>query len=127
MSQGEKVGSLYIEIEADTAKLLAGERQANKSLNAIGNSADNASKKFEQLQKSLNKVARAVAASIVVDWGRAFLVVADNMSQLNARVERLTESASSASQTMQSLMRVSSSTGGSIPTSSAKLALITAR
>ncbi|HEM8070428.1 TPA: phage tail tape measure protein, partial [Klebsiella aerogenes] len=84
MSQGEKVGSLYIEIEADTAKLLAGERQANKSLNAIGNSADNASKKFEQLQKSLNKVARAVAASIVVDWGRAFLVVADNMSQLNA-------------------------------------------
>ncbi|MDU9355862.1 tape measure protein [Klebsiella sp. 141153] len=114
MSQGEKVGSLYIEIEADTAKLLIGERQANKSLNAIGNSADNASKKFEQLQTSLNKVAGAVAASIVVDWGRAFLVAADNMSQLNARVERLTGSASSASQTMQSLMRVSSSTGGSI-------------
>lgn len=114
MSQGEKVGGLYIEIEADTAKLLAGERQANKSLNAIGNSADNASKKFEQLQTSLNKVAGAVAASIVVDWGRAFLVAADNMSQLNARVERLTGSASSASQTMQSLMRVSSSTGGSI-------------
>lgn len=114
MSQGEKVGGLYIEIEADAAKLLAGERQANKSLNAIGNSADNASKKFEQLQTSLNKVAGAVAASIVVDWGRAFLVAADNMSQLNARVERLTGSASSASQTMQSLMRVSSSTGGSI-------------
>lgn len=114
MSQGEKVGSLYIEIEADTAKLLVGERQANKSLNAIGNSADNASKKFEQLQTSLNKVAGAVAASIIVDWGRAFLVAADNMSQLNARVERLTGSASSASQTMQSLMRVSSSTGGSI-------------
>ncbi|MGG8210706.1 tape measure protein [Klebsiella aerogenes] len=114
MSQGEKVGSLYIEIEADTAKLLVGERQAKKSLNAIGNSADNASKKFEQLQTSLNKVAGAVAASIVVDWGRAFLVAADNMSQLNARVERLTGSASSASQTMQSLMRVSSSTGGSI-------------
>ncbi|HBM7653377.1 TPA: tape measure protein, partial [Enterobacter hormaechei subsp. steigerwaltii] len=69
---------------------------------------------FDQLQTSINKVAGAIAASIVVDWGRAFLVAADNMSQLNARIERLTGSAATASQTMQSLMRISSATGGSL-------------
>ena len=62
----------------------------------------------------INKVAGAIAASIVVDWGRAFLVAADNMSQLNARIERLTGSAATASQTMQNLMRISSATGGSL-------------
>lgn len=36
------------------------------------------------------------------------------MNQLNARVERLTGSAAAASVTMQSLMRISSSTGGSL-------------
>lgn len=36
------------------------------------------------------------------------------MSQLNARIERLTGSAATASQTMQSLMRISSATGGSL-------------
>src|SRR5690606_7570456 len=39
---------------------------------------------------------------------------ADNMSQLNARIERLTGSAAAATQTMQSLMRISSATGGSL-------------
>lgn len=55
-----------------------------------------------------------IAASLVVDWGKAFLVAADNMSQLNARIERLTGSAAAASQTMQNLMRISSATGGSL-------------
>lgn len=36
------------------------------------------------------------------------------MSQLNARIERLTGSAAAASQTMQNLMRISSATGGSL-------------
>ena len=69
---------------------------------------------MDELQTNINRVAGAIAASLIVDWGKAFLVAADNMSQLNARIERLTGSAAAASQTMQSLMRISSATGGSL-------------
>lgn len=110
----EKAGEIYYDIEADVSGLLKAQGKANKSLDSIGNSAPNAAKKMDELQTNINRVAGAIAASLVVDWGKAFLVAADNMSQLNARIERLTGSAGAASQTMQSLMRISSATGGSL-------------
>ncbi|HAM2857982.1 TPA: tape measure protein [Escherichia coli] len=110
----EKAGEIYYDIEADVSGLLKAQGKANKSLDSIGNSATNAAKKMGELQTNINRVAGAIAASLVVDWGKAFLVAADNMSQLNARIERLTGSAATASQTMQSLMRISSATGGSL-------------
>ncbi|EPR8181568.1 tape measure protein [Enterobacter hormaechei] len=110
----EKAGEIYYDIEADVSGLLKAQGKANKSLDSIGNSATNAAKKMDELQTNINRVAGAIAASLVVDWGKAFLVAADNMSQLNARIERITGSAGAASQTMQSLMRISSATGGSL-------------
>lgn len=110
----EKAGEIYYDIEADVSGLLKAQAKANKSLDSIGNSATNAAKKMDELQTNINRVAGAIAASLVVDWGKAFLVAADNMSQLNARIERLTGSAATASQTMQNLMRISSATGGSL-------------
>ncbi|HHF9610462.1 TPA: tape measure protein [Escherichia coli] len=110
----EKAGEIYYDIEADVSGLLKAQGKANKSLDSIGNSATNAAKKMDELQTNINRVAGAIAASLVVDWGKAFLVAADNMSQLNARIERLTGSAAAASQTMQSLMNISSATGGSL-------------
>lgn len=110
----EKAGEIYYDIEADVSGLLKAQGKANKSLDSIGNSATTAAKKIDELQTNINRVAGAIAASLVVDWGKAFLVAADNMSQLNARIERLTGSAATASETIQSLMRISSSTGGSL-------------
>lgn len=110
----EKAGEIYYDIEADVSGLLKAQGKANKSLDSIGNSATNAAKKMDELQTNINRVAGAIAASLIVDWGKAFLVAADNMSQLNARIERLTGSAAAASQTMQALMRISSATGGSL-------------
>ncbi|HDR2513844.1 TPA: tape measure protein [Enterobacter ludwigii] len=110
----EKAGEIYYDIEADVSGLLKAQGKANKSLDSIGNSATNAAKKMDELQTNINRVAGAIAASLVVDWGKAFLVAADNMSQFNARIERLTGSAAAASQTMQSLMSISSATGGSL-------------
>ena len=98
----------------DVANLIEAQRKVNERLEKMSGGASKAASKFDQLQASINKVAGAIAASIVVDWGRAFLVAADNMSQLNARIERLTGSAATASQTMQNLMRISSATGGSL-------------
>ena len=110
----EKAGEIYYDIEADVSGLLKAQGKANKSLDSIGNSATTAAKKMDELQTNINRVAGAIAASLVVDWGKAFLVAADNMSQLNSRIERLTGSAVSASQTMQTLMNISSATGGSL-------------
>ncbi|WP_193127409.1 tape measure protein [Klebsiella aerogenes] len=110
----EKAGEIYYDIEADVSGLLKAQGKANKLLDSIGSSATNAAKKMDELQTKINRVAGAISASLVVDWGKAFLVAADNMSQLNARIERLTGSAAAASQTMQNLMRISSSTGGSL-------------
>ena len=110
----EKAGEIYYDIEADVSGLLKAQGKANKSLDSIGNSATTAAKKMDELQTNINRVAGAIAASLVAEWGKAFLVAADNMSQLNSRVERLTGSAASASQTMQTLMNISSATGGSL-------------
>ncbi|QMV78171.1 tape measure protein [Enterobacter hormaechei] len=114
MANSEQVGNIVYQVQMDVANLIEAQRKVNERLEKMSGGASKAASKFDQLQTSINKVAVAIAASIVVDWGRAFLVAADNMSQLNARIERLTGSAATASQTMQSLMRISSATGGSL-------------
>ncbi|WP_251267556.1 tape measure protein, partial [Enterobacter hormaechei] len=114
MANSEQVGNIVYQVQMDVANLIEAQRKVNERLEKMSGGASKAASKFDQLQTSINKVAGAIAASIVVDWGRAFLVAADNMSQLNARIERLTGSAATASQTMQSLMRISSATGGSL-------------
>lgn len=114
MAGEEQVGNIVYQVQMDVANLIEAQRKVNERLEKMSGGASKAASKFDQLQTSINKVAGAIAASIVVDWGKAFLVAADNMSQLNARIERLTGSAAAASQTMQSLMRISSATGGSL-------------
>ncbi|HCT8847564.1 TPA: tape measure protein [Enterobacter roggenkampii] len=66
------------------------------------------------LKTGLSAIASAIAVSQVVDYGKRFLEAADAMSQMQARIERLTGSAAAATQTMQGLMRISSATGGSL-------------
>lgn len=73
-----------------------------------------AAKSSVGLKTGLSAIASAIAVSQVVDYGKRFIEAADAMSQLQARIERLTGSAATASQTMQSLMRISSATGGSL-------------
>ncbi|EMF0895172.1 tape measure protein [Enterobacter hormaechei] len=114
MANSEQVGNIVYQVQMDVANLIEAQRKVNERLEKMSGGASKAASKFDQLQTSINKVAGAIAASIVVDWGRAFLVAADNMSQLNARIERLTGSAATASQAMQNLMRISSATGGSL-------------
>lgn len=114
MANEEQVGNIVYQVQMDVANLIEGQRKVNERLEKMNGGAAKAAKSLDQLQTSISRVASAIATSIVVEWGRAFLVAADNMSQLNARIERLTGSAATASQTMQSLMNISSTTGGSL-------------
>lgn len=110
----EQVGNIVYQVQMDVAKLLEAQRKVNERLEKMNSGAAKASKGFDELTTSINKVAAAVAASIVTDWARAFLIAADNMMQLNARIERLTGNAKIATQTMQSLVDISSATGVSL-------------
>lgn len=114
MASEEQVGNIVYQVQMDVANLIEAQRKVNERLEKMNSGVSKAASKFDELQTSISRVAGAIAASIVVEWGKAFLVAADNMSQLNARIERLTGSASVASQTMQSLMNISSTTGGSL-------------
>lgn len=131
----ENLGDLYYDVDIETAKMVTGSRKAsvvleemsknankasgniNKtsgSLNKLGKDAGSAATSADKLQANLNKVAGAITATIIADWAKGFIVAADSMTQLNARIERLTGSATSAAQTMQTLMQISSTTGGSL-------------
>jgi len=131
----ENLGDLYYDVDIETAKMVTGSRKAsvvleemsknankasgniNKtsgSLNKLGKDAGTAASSADKLQANLNKVAGAITATIIADWAKGFIVAADGMTQLNARIERLTGSAASAAQTMQTLMQISSTTGGSL-------------
>ena len=114
MASEEQVGNIVYQVQMDVANLIEAQRKVNERLEKMNGGAAKTAKSLDQLQTSISRVASAIATSIVVEWGRAFLVAADNMNQLNARIERLTGSSTAAAQTMQSLMQISSSTGGSL-------------
>lgn len=114
MAGEEQVGNIVYQVQMDVANLIEAQRKVNERLEKMNGGAAKAAKTLDQLQTSISRIAGAIATSIVVEWGRSFLVAADNMNQLNARIERLTGSSSAAAQTMQSLMQISSSTGGSL-------------
>lgn len=114
MAGEEQVGNIVYQVQMDVANLIEAQRKVNERLEKMNGGAAKTAKSLDQLQTSISRIAGAIATSIVVEWGRAFLVAADNMNQLNARIERLTGSSTAAAQTMQSLMQISSSTGGSL-------------
>jgi len=114
MASEEQVGNIVYQVQMDVANLIEAQRKVNERLEKMNGGAAKTAKSLDQLQTSISRIAGAIATSIVVEWGRAFLVAADNMNQLNARIERLTGSSTAAAQTMQSLMQISSSTGGSL-------------
>ncbi|QDQ79261.1 tape measure protein [Enterobacter hormaechei subsp. steigerwaltii] len=110
----QNVGDIEYVIKADTAQLLRADKQVatvTDNMDAGFKKADNSASKMSM---AISKVSAAISVALIVEWGMAFLSAADSMNQLNARIERLTGSADSASNTMQGLKRISSATGGSI-------------
>ncbi|ELK0754504.1 phage tail protein [Klebsiella oxytoca] len=62
MSEGEKVGGIYIEIEAETAKLLTGQQQANKALDSIGDHAQKTAGQLNKLDTQVSATAKGVSS-----------------------------------------------------------------
>ncbi|EML6242714.1 TPA: tail protein (tape measure) [Klebsiella pneumoniae] len=64
MAEGENLGGVYIEIEADVAKLLTGQQQANKALDNIGDNAQKTSGQFKKLDTQLNATSKVMSSGV---------------------------------------------------------------
>lgn len=131
----EEVGGIVYEVGIEVSGLTAGAKQAEDALDSIDKSAQDSSKSLgkldnssrnagkgmgsaagsaNSLKTSLTTLAGAISVSLVMQWGSAFLEVADNMTQLQARIARLSTDAATAKQTFSDIAAISSRTGSSI-------------
>ncbi len=131
----EEVGGIVYEVGMDVKGLKAGATTANKTLDNLesstnkttsalgkldknarnaGSGMKNAGSAASGLKTSMSMLAGAISVSLIIGWGKAFLDIADNMTQLQARIKRLTGDAETAKETFNSLTNIASTTGASL-------------
>lgn len=131
----EEVGGIVYEVGMDVKGLKAGATTANKTLDDLesstnkttsalgkldknarnaGNGMKNAGGAASGLKTSLSMLAGAISVSLIIEWGKRFLEVADNMTQLQARIARLSTDAKTANETFSTLANIASTTGASL-------------
>ncbi|WP_374758177.1 tape measure protein [Klebsiella pneumoniae] len=69
---------------------------------------------MDVLKSALSGVASAITVSLIIDYGKAFLEVADNVTQLQSRIARLSSGADEAKVTFSALAQIASNTGASL-------------
>lgn len=131
----EEVGGIVYEVGMDVKGLKAGATTANKTLDDLESSLNKTTGELNKLDKgarnagsgmknaggaasglktSMSMLAGAISVSLIIGWGKAFLDIADNMTQLQARIKRLTGDAETAKETFNSLANIASTTGASL-------------
>lgn len=121
-------GSLVYQVDIETAKMVSGSRKASvvleemqsragkasKSVDGLSSSADRAGNSMGGLKTVISGVASAISVALVIDYAKAFLAVADNITQLQSRITRLSTDSSSAMSTFETLTAIASNTGASL-------------
>ncbi|WP_049299998.1 tape measure protein [Serratia marcescens] len=121
-------GSLVYQVDIETAKMVTGSRQAavvlgemekqanrsSKAVDGLTSSADSAGRSMSGFKSVLSGVASAISVALIIDYGKAFLTVADNITQLQSRILRLSTDASTAMSTFETLTAIASTTGASL-------------
>lgn len=131
----EEVGGIVYEVGMDVKGLKAGATTANKTLDNLESSLNKTTGELNKLDKgarnagsgmknaggaasglktSMSMLAGAISVSLIIEWGKRFLEVADNMTQLQARIARLSTDAKTANETFSSLANIASTTGASL-------------
>ena len=131
----EEVGGIVYEVGMDVEGLKKGTQRARDefgrfvksgtsatdTLNGVDNAAKKTGKTFGGLSGSVSglktqmtALAGAISVSLIIEWGKRFLEVADNMTQLRARIARLSTDAKTANETFSSLANIASTTGASL-------------
>ena len=131
----EEVGGIVYEVGMDVKGLKAGATTANKTLDDLESSTNKTTSALGKLDKnvrnagsgmrnaggaasglktSMSMLSGAISVSLIIEWGKRFLEVADNMTQLQARIARLSTDAKTANETFSSLANIASTTGASL-------------
>lgn len=131
----EEVGGIVYEVGMDVSGLKAGATTANKTLDDLESSLNKTTGELNKLDKgarnagsgmknaggaasglktSMSMLAGAISVSLIIEWGKRFLEVADNMTQLQARIARLSTDAKTANETFSTLANIASTTGASL-------------
>lgn len=131
----EEVGGIVYEVGMDVKGLKAGATTANKTLDDLESSLNKTTGELNKLDKgarnagsgmknaggaasglktSMSMLAGAISVSLIIEWGKRFLEVADNMTQLQARIARLSTDAKTANETFSALANIASTTGASL-------------
>lgn len=131
----EEVGGIVYEVGMDVKGLKAGATTANKILDDLESSTNKTTSALGKLDKnarnagsgmknaggaasglktSMSMLAGAISVSLIIEWGKRFLEVADNMTQLQARIARLSTDAKTANETFSTLANIASTTGASL-------------
>ncbi|WP_064374575.1 tape measure protein [Klebsiella michiganensis] len=114
-------GDYTIEIEADVAKLLSGQRAADAALKQIETSVKRAGNSAEKLDKSLDKLgggfsrlAVAVKGYISIQALMKLQQLSEEFTLLQARVTRLSSSTEAGARSFEQLVNIASATGASL-------------
>ncbi|HBM2190057.1 TPA: tape measure protein [Escherichia coli] len=131
----EEVGGIVYEVGMDVKGLKAGATTANKTLGDLESSTNKTTSALGKLDKNarnagsgmknaggaasglktqMTALAGAISVSLIIEWGKRFLDVADNMTQLQARIARLSTDAKTANETFSTLANIASTTGASL-------------
>ncbi len=131
----EEVGGIVYEVGMDVEGLKKGTQRARDefgrfvksgtsatdTLNGVDNAAKKTGKTFGGLSGSVSglktqmtALAGAISVSLIIEWGKRSLEVADNMTQLQARIARLSTDAKTANETFSTLANIASTTGASL-------------
>lgn len=131
----EEVGGIVYEVGMDVKGLKAGQAAADSALSEVEKSAKGTTDSFNKLDKgarnagngmksagnnaatlktAISTLSAAISISLVMEWAKTFLTVADNMTQLQARIARLSTDAAAAKQTFSDLAAIASRTGASL-------------
>lgn len=114
-------GKYTIEIEADAAKLLAGQASADTALKQIENSVKKTANSADKLDKSLDnlgggfsRLAVAVKGYISIQALIKLQQISEEFTLLQARVTRLSSSSEEGARSFQQLVSIASTTGASL-------------
>lgn len=117
----DKVGSYYVDIDADVRKLLSGAHEADEALKIIENSVKKTEKSANKLDSSLNqlgggfsRLAVAVKGYISIQALMKLQQVSEEFTLLHARVTRLSSSAEVGAKSFQQLVNIASVSGASL-------------
>ncbi|MBZ7649432.1 tape measure protein [Klebsiella grimontii] len=114
-------GDYTIEIEADVAKLLSGQRDADAALKQIetsvkraGNSAEKLDKNLDKLGGGFSRLAVAVKGYISIQALMKLQQLSEEFTLLQARVTRLSSSTEAGARSFEQLVNIASATGASL-------------